>query len=321
MNTISKYILSALGTGLLLLLSGCDNTTQYGIAMPDSAPAPGTISNIVTDNSVPGQITLSWSNDMSSGQETLYTKVTYFDPYLNKEVVKNVSTHAASVTISGTYVAGGEYTFTLTPVNATLQEGTPQTVSAHSTPIAPVVTSSVTPIPLTVDMLGTNAQEPSEGPIENAVDGNTGTFFHSAWSIGVDGYHNFAVTLSEYPSVVRLYVIPRSGKTNDTPRDVELWYGDGANWTDAGAYFFDKAESDTSKSYIRADESVAETETYKRVDLLVPAGTKTILFENLANQGGSNWFNFSEIGLEEVKYVVYDAEAEAKAVIDANRAK
>ena len=319
MNTISKYTLSALGAGLLLLLSGCNDTTQYGIRRPDSAPAPGSISAISADNSVPGQITLRWSNDMSSGQETLYTKVTYFDPYLNKDVVKNVT--ATEILIPGTYVAAGEYTFTLTPVNAALQEGASQTITARSTPIAPVVTSSVTPIPLTVDMLGTNAQEPSEGPIENAVDGNTGTFFHSAWSIGVDGYHNFSVTLPEYPSVVRLYVIPRSGKTNDTPRDVELWYGDGEKWTDAGAYFFDKAESDTSKSYIRADESVAETETYKRVDLQVPAGTKTILFENLANQGGSNWFNFSEIGLEEVKYVVYDAEAEAKAVIDANRAK
>ena len=31
-------------------------------------------------------------------------------------------------------------------------------------------------------MLSTNAQEPTEGPIANLVDGNSGSFFHTRWS-------------------------------------------------------------------------------------------------------------------------------------------
>ena len=321
MNTISKYTVSALGAGLLMLLSSCDNTTQYGIQMPDGSPAPGTISNITADNSVPGQITLRWNNDMTEGRETLYTKVTYFDPYLNKEVVKNVSIHASEVVIPGTYVAGGEYAFTLTPVNASLQEGTPETITAHSTPIAPVVTSSSTPITLTVDNVFTNAQEPSEGPIANAIDGNNGTFFHSAWSYGVAGRHNFEIRLDEFPGTVRLYLIARSGKVSDLPKDAELWYSDGTNWTSQGVYHFPQPANDQTKTYLSLGEDVTETDTYKRTDLILPEGTKAIKFENIITNGGSTtWFNLSEIGLEGIEYVVFDAEAEAKKVIDANKA-
>jgi hypothetical protein len=40
--------------------------------------------------------------------------------------------------------------------------------------------------PLTVDMIDAWTQETSEGPKESLVDGNTGTYWHSAWSAGVE---------------------------------------------------------------------------------------------------------------------------------------
>lgn len=51
--------------------------------------------------------------------------------------------------------------------------------------------------PLTAEMLSTNAQEPSEGPLANILDGNIETFFHSAWSVAVDDNHYVQVTLPE----------------------------------------------------------------------------------------------------------------------------
>ena len=36
-------------------------------------------------------------------------------------------------------------------------------------------------IKLVAEQLSTNAQEPSEGPIKNAVDGDKNTFFHTNW--------------------------------------------------------------------------------------------------------------------------------------------
>ena len=41
-------------------------------------------------------------------------------------------------------------------------------------------------IPLSADMIETWTQEASEGPKENLVDGDTGTYWHSAWSSGVE---------------------------------------------------------------------------------------------------------------------------------------
>lgn len=51
-------------------------------------------------------------------------------------------------------------------------------------------------VPLTANMLSTNAQEPTEGPIANLLDGNLSTFFHSAWSVAVAETHNIMVTLN-----------------------------------------------------------------------------------------------------------------------------
>ena len=49
--------------------------------------------------------------------------------------------------------------------------------------------------PLTIDNLYTNAQEPSEGPLANILDGSVSTFFHTAWSVSVSGSHYVEVTL------------------------------------------------------------------------------------------------------------------------------
>ena len=55
------------------------------------------------------------------------------------------------------------------------------------------------PLTLTVDNYATNAQEPSEGPLENICDGNTAVanYFHTRWSAGgaATGNHYLEVTL------------------------------------------------------------------------------------------------------------------------------
>lgn len=66
-------------------------------------------------------------------------------------------------------------------------------------------------IPLTADMLSTNAQEASEGPIANAIDGNFGTFFHSDWHGNVSDPHYFQVTLPKAYSKVMIIYYNRQG--------------------------------------------------------------------------------------------------------------
>ncbi len=51
--------------------------------------------------------------------------------------------------------------------------------------------------PLTANMLYTNAQEPSEGPLANILDGNISTFFHSMWSVSIPDAHYVQVNLPQ----------------------------------------------------------------------------------------------------------------------------
>ncbi len=52
-------------------------------------------------------------------------------------------------------------------------------------------------IALTAENFATNAQEPTEGPLENICDGDRTTFFHSMWSVGAADNHKLMITLPE----------------------------------------------------------------------------------------------------------------------------
>lgn len=52
-------------------------------------------------------------------------------------------------------------------------------------------------ISLTADMLSSNALEPSEGSLDNLLDGDVSTYFHSAWSVTVEEEHYVQVALNE----------------------------------------------------------------------------------------------------------------------------
>lgn len=59
-----------------------------------------------------------------------------------------------------------------------------------------------TKVSLAVDMLSSNAQEPSEGSLANLLDGSLNSYFHSAWSVAVAADHylqvNSPLPLSEF---------------------------------------------------------------------------------------------------------------------------
>lgn len=84
-------------------------------------------------------------------------------------------------------------------------------------------------IPLTTDMLSTNAQEPSEGPIADLIDGNPNTYFHSAWSVWVDQPHYFAITLPSQITRVSFEYQNRNNANGKT-QDVVIWVFDGTDF-------------------------------------------------------------------------------------------
>lgn len=85
-------------------------------------------------------------------------------------------------------------------------------------------------VALDANMLSTNAQEPSEGPLPNLVDGNTATYFHSAWSVGVSDTHYFQINLKESITVCQFSYINRNN-TNGKPQDVTIFVSsNGSDW-------------------------------------------------------------------------------------------
>lgn len=85
-------------------------------------------------------------------------------------------------------------------------------------------------LPLRVDMLSSNAQEPNEGPIANLVDGNPGSFFHSAWSYSISEAHYLQVTLDE-PIAGCVFWYQNRNNSNGKPTDVAIRVSaDGETW-------------------------------------------------------------------------------------------
>lgn len=80
--------------------------------------------------------------------------------------------------------------------------------------------------PLTIDMLSTNAQEPSEGPLKNVLDGDVNTFFHTAWSIGVAENHYVLVTLPKSINKFEFSYTNRSSNGNAALANFNVYIGD-----------------------------------------------------------------------------------------------
>lgn len=76
--------------------------------------------------------------------------------------------------------------------------------------------------PLTVDMLSSNAQEPNEGSLEGLLDEDIASFFHSAYSVAVEGDHYLQVSLPEEYSVFSFAYTTRKENGNGAPTEITV---------------------------------------------------------------------------------------------------
>ena len=213
-----KKIFSLLLIGLLGAgVTSCKDDEKQAII-------PSDITDLRADTqNKPGFMVLRW--ETPEDNTIRYIKIAYHDPLLDKDVVRLASIYSDSILIPDTRKKFGEYEFKVQTISESGDGGTVQTVKAVSEPAAvQVVFGDSKQIALTAAQLSTNAQEPSEGPIANLIDGNTGTYFHSTWSGGgtTDGgsKHWFqvdakkALTYFKYESIAR--------NANNIPDDVDI---------------------------------------------------------------------------------------------------
>lgn len=246
----------------------------------------------------PGYIVLRW---VTPDDNTIrYIKVSYYDYLLEQDVVRLASVYADSVLIPDTRKKFGEYEFKVQSYSETGNPGNVQTIKAISEPAAvQVVFGESKQLALTEEQLSTNAQEASEGPIMNLIDGNTGSYFHTAWSGNVPpSPHWFQIDTKKDITYFKYESIARNG--NNIPDDVDIMgSNDGINFelienltkakngmSMGTTPYTSPIMGDNSKSYRYIRYSVNHTNT------------------------GSVFFSMAEFKLFEVAASVVDPEAE-----------
>lgn len=192
----------------------------------DEDIVPADITN-VSISSDPGYITLHWKIPEDS-LSIRYIKVTYYDPLLKKEVLRTASIYSDTMNIPNTRKKYGEYVFEIQTVSPSGVEGDIHEISIVPEAAAPTYVENM----INLSDLLTNAQEPSEGPISNLIDGSLGNFFHSRWSDPVPpAPHWFQAKLgSEINGYYKIFYGNRNN-SNNKPTNFDLMGStDGEKW-------------------------------------------------------------------------------------------
>lgn len=283
---MKKLALYALGlVALSMSLFSCSE---------DSAPeiVPSNISNVSTF-SLPGQIGIKW--DVPTDSNYKYVKVSYYDFLKKKDMVRLASVYSDTIIIPNTRAKYGTYTFTLQPVSSTGTPGEIQTITGVSGAAPASTTTTLQPITLTADMLSTNAQEPTEGPIANLLDGSVTTFFHSTWSATSPDVHYLQINLKQELTSFQFYYANRqNGSNKPTIIDV-AGSTDGTNWNPITT-LNDNLPVTSGSEYTSAVIESAQPFTKLRLSV-----TKT--------NTGSVFFTMSEFKLWKAIVSFYDPEA------------
>lgn len=272
--------------------ASCDEKFELLEDSGSSAGAPSPVQSISAD-SLPGQIVLHWEVPADSNYYLL--KINYYDFLTEQEVYKVASVYEDSLLIDDTRAKFGDYQFTFQTFNAENVGGTPTTFAAQSG-IAPATqTITSTEIPLTADQLSTNNQEPSEGPIENLLDGDIYSFFHTRWS-------SPQIPMPQYIQI----------DLNEPIDDFQFYFVNRA-WSQVGAEIVEIQISNDGESWETVETISAGLPSSGYADytseVFSPGKTFTHFRYNvLQTYGNRNYYNMAEFRLYDVTIDVYDPE-------------
>lgn len=286
---------TVLAIGLLMGMTGCDDKLQtFETEGVTTAPTAIPASNI-TSEALPGQIQLSWT--LPEGAAFEYLQIRYYDPLAEENVCQIASIGTTEMLIDDTRARFGDYTFSFQTFNAKGEGSAVTEVSAQSGAAAATYEEAGrTEVVLTEDQLSTDAQEPTEGPISNLIDGDLSTFFHIRWSspqlpmphyIQIDfneEHENFAVEW--WNRIV--------GNTDGFPSSAELQISrDGEIWTTVETL---TGLPTTSGAHYEGSFCMPGT-TFRHFRLNV-----------LTASDNANYFHMAEFKFYDVEVEIYDPE-------------
>lgn len=246
----------------------------------------------MTSEALPGQIQLNWT--VPEVAEYAYIKIWYEDPLQKETIYKIVSPGTTEMLIDDTRARFGEYEIFYQTFNIHDEGGEIKSIKAVSG--AAPATYTLRKCNVTVDMLSTNAQEPTEGPIANLVDGNKGSFFHTRWNEPLIPLpHYVQIDFAEPHGDFVVSYVNRSDNTWTTdgrPTEVELQISnDGEKW-----------ETITTLTGLPTSAGSEYTSDY-----IMPGKTFTYFrFNVIATSGNTSYFNMAELTMSDLE--VYDPE-------------
>jgi hypothetical protein len=150
-----------------------------------------------------------------------------------------------------------------------------------------ILVASVEKYSLTADMLSSNAIEPSEGSLANLLDGDIGTYFHSAWSVSIADKHYVQVKLPVSTKTFRFTYTNRSNNGNAALAWFNLYTGTNENNLQLYKRFAwdeDGLPSGAAGVYVSPDVSIDNA-------------ANTLRFECESNWTGGSFFVWSEFSL------------------------
>ncbi|RHR35027.1 DUF1735 domain-containing protein [Parabacteroides sp. AF18-52] len=144
--------------------------------------------------------------------------------------------------------------------------------------------SKLKKVELTAGMLSSNAVEPSEGALANLLDGDVETYFHSAWSVAVEGTHYLQVALPTETTAFNFYYTTRSANGSAAPVKIIIEGSlDGVSFNQI--------------STLTDGLPTGGKETYNS-KIMVGKPFKIIRFSVPENASGGNYFVWSEFGMK-----------------------
>lgn len=145
-----------------------------------------------------------------------------------------------------------------------------------------------TKLELTSSMLSTNAQEPSEGSLANLLDHNLATYFHSAWSITVNGKHYVQVALPVSITLFKFTYTNRQPNAAAAVKRLQISSSvDGQTFTE-----IQTLEGDADKLPYKTPAG-----EYVSSQFNIGNDVKYLRFTCLQSTSGNNYFVWSEFGL------------------------
>lgn len=286
-----KYIAVACA---ITYMAGCDDKLEvFEVTGTNIAPVAIAASAVQTE-ALPGEIKLKWT---APQEDFAYMQIKYNDPLQKKDIYKIVSKGTTELLIEGTRARFGDYSFFFQTFNVAHQGSAVTEVKAKSG-IAPTTLTEVkrTKVELTADQLSSNYPEPTEGPIKNLLDGNTGTFFHTRWSSPqADLPHYIQVDFNEeHEDFAIKYTTRNVGNKDGFPTIAELQISnDGENWE--------------TLSTLSGLPTTSATD-YTSVFVMPGKKFKYFRFNVTAVSLNSKYFHMSEFSFYDVEVDTYDPE-------------